>query len=102
MDVTVIATSRASADMDLESYKQAEGMTWHQVAMLIGATSPRQARAWALGSERPSSCRADHIETVTQGRVTVHAMHLRRLAWERANKRPVIIGKMRRGKRRAA
>lgn len=88
--------------MDLETYRTANGLTWAALADLIGASSPRQARAWALGEERPDEMRIAHIETVTGGVVSVHAQHRKRLEWERQNKRPLVNGKRPRRLRRAA
>lgn len=76
-------------EMDLVAFRIARSMTWADLADLIGARDPRQARGWALGYERPSAERIDEIVRRTGGAVTVHAMHRRRLQYERSRRREV-------------
>jgi transcriptional regulator with XRE-family HTH domain len=77
------------AGLDLEAWRLREGLTYAQLADRIDASSPRQARAWALGLERPSAAATDRILTASLGAVTVHAMHRRRLEWERQHAKPI-------------
>lgn len=75
----------STAELDLEGWRRKEGLTYAELAVRIGATNARQARAWALGLERPRAIAIERIVGATGGEVTVHAMHVRRLAWERRN-----------------
>lgn len=74
---------RCAAGVSLDVFRRRRGLTWQDLAALIGATSARQARAWALGEERPNAMRIDFIQTATGGEVTVDAMYQVRLAYER-------------------
>lgn len=74
-----------SFGVDLEAYKDEERLSWAQLAIRVGARDKRQVIAWAKGSERPQSAEAvERIGSGTNGRVTVWAMHRKRLVWERA------------------
>ncbi len=75
--------------LDLEAWRKREGLTYLALSLRIGAVSPRQARSWALGLERPSATALDRITHATNGHVTIYAMHQRRLAWEQRNIIPV-------------
>jgi alkylated DNA nucleotide flippase Atl1 len=72
--------------VDLESFRVARDLTYRELARMVGARSPRQARGWAIGAEWPQTAVAlDRIVTGTDGAVSIFAMHQRRLAWERAH-----------------
>lgn len=72
--------------VDLETYRVGEDLTYRELAELVGAKSPRQVRGWAIGEEWPQSAvTLDRIVTATDGRVSIFAMHQRRLEWERAH-----------------
>lgn len=75
-------------EISLEAYRVKRELTWKKLAALIGATSPRQAWAWAKGEERPSNTRIAEIERATHGEVGRNAMFKTRLAWEREHKPP--------------
>lgn len=77
--------------VDLEVYRMEAGLTWGALADLIGASSPRQARAWAKGIERPDAERIEVIVRATGGRVSVFDLHRKRLAYERARKRRLDV-----------
>jgi transcriptional regulator with XRE-family HTH domain len=79
----------AVIEMDLAAYRTSHGLTWDLLAQKVGASSPRQVRAWALGIERPSETQRARIAEVTDGVVSVLQMHLVRLKWERQHKRPL-------------
>ena len=74
-----------SEDIDLEAFRVERGLTWKQLAELIGARNPGQAHVWALGKVRPGAQRLQQIAAATGGRVGVYAMHCKRLEWERAH-----------------
>ena len=88
-DPACSATAEHTEGVDLEAYREERGMTWAELAEMVGARYPRQARAWAKGIERPDAERQDWIVKVTGGRVSIYAMHLKRLAWERQRPRPI-------------
>jgi hypothetical protein len=78
-----------TSGLDLEQWRKKEGLSYEGLAFRIGALSGRQARAWALGLERPSATVIERITAATNWEVTVHAMHTRRLAWEQRNAVPI-------------
>lgn len=72
--------------VDLETYRVGEDLTYRELAGKVGARSPRQARGWAIGEEWPQSAVAlERIVNGTGGKVSIFAMHQRRLEWERAH-----------------
>jgi len=72
--------------VDLETFRVERDLTYRELAEMVGARSPRQARGWAIGEEWPQTAAAiDRIVTGSDGRVSVFAMHQRRLEWERAH-----------------
>src|SRR5262245_23144349 len=71
--------------MDLEQYRLAEKLTYDQLAVRIGIPQGRQAQAYALGETQPGTERLEEILRATKGRVSVFAMHKRRLDWLRNN-----------------
>lgn len=81
--------NRAAMSMDLETYRRSRGLTWRQLQALVGASSESQVRRWALGIEWPRADRLDAICKATGNEVDVYSMHLRRLEWVRANRRPI-------------
>lgn len=93
-----------SLDMgnDLETFRKQQGLTYVQLAALIGASSAGAARAYALGVTWPREARMDEILRRAEG-VDLHAMYERRRAWLRDNPRRSLDGKpkRRRGTRRA-
>lgn len=73
----------AVAQIDLEAYRIERGLSYRELAELIGASTPSRARAWALGLERPRDDQELEIERVTGGRVGIWAMREKRLAHRR-------------------
>ena len=71
--------------MDLEQYRLAEKLTYDQLAVRIGIPQGRQAQAYALGEQQPGTERLEEILRATGGKVSVFAMHKRRLDWLRNN-----------------
>jgi transcriptional regulator with XRE-family HTH domain len=65
--------------LDLEEYRRAERLTYWELAELLGLTQNRHAMRWALGESWPDADKLQRIVEVTQGLVTVEAMHRRRL-----------------------
>jgi len=62
-------------------------MTYAQLAQLIEVSQPKQARAYALGHAWPRSEQLQKILRKTKGSVTMEAMHEKRLAFHRAERR---------------
>lgn len=76
--------------VDLDTYRKSHGLTWRQLAERIGAATETQARRWALGMEWPRD--PERLEAICKAcghEVDVYSMHLRRLEWVRATRRPV-------------
>jgi hypothetical protein len=84
-----VDVTRPVDETDLDTWRRTRGLTWSEIAGLIGASSPRQARAWGLGIERPSATQQARIAERTGGAVSVFVMHRVRLAWEREHRRPM-------------
>jgi DNA-binding transcriptional regulator YdaS (Cro superfamily) len=84
-------TIDANGSVDLEAYRVEQKLTWQELAARIGAKSAGQAQNWAQGEVRPSARRLDAIVKATGGRVSIFAMHQRRLAWERQNLQPMAV-----------
>lgn len=77
------AEATAVPQVDLETYRIEKGLTYRELADLIGASTPARARAWALGFDRPNDAQELVIERVTGGRVGVFAMREKRLQHRR-------------------
>lgn len=73
--------------MDLEEYRRIEGLTYEELAERLGVPQSRQALAYARGEMWPGTERLQTILERTGGRVTILAMHQRRLAWLREHGR---------------
>ena len=67
-------------ELDLEEYRRTKGLTYWELAELLGLTQNRHAMRWALGESWPDADKLQRIVEATQGAVTVDAMHRRRLA----------------------
>ena len=73
--------------MDLEEFRIDRGLSYEELARVIGLTQNRQAQAYALGETWPKTERLEIILKKTDGLVTILAMHQRRRKWLQANKR---------------
>jgi len=73
--------------MDLDEYRRKKRLTYAQLAKQLGLTQSRQAQAYARGEYWPSAERIEDFLARTEQKVTVLAMHRRRLQWLRANKK---------------
>jgi hypothetical protein len=76
--------------MDLEIYKGEHSLSWRGLAEFLGYKSHNRVRGWALGENWPDANDQAVIVCRTEGRVTIEAMHQRRLRWLQEN-RGVII-----------
>ncbi len=74
--------------MDLEEWRNANGLLYRDVASRIGASSPSKARQYALGEAWPRPEQLDRILSACSG-VELFSMHRRRLAWVRENRREI-------------
>lgn len=83
----LMAVSETLLSMDLEQFRLEKGLTYDQLADLIGLTQNRQAQAYALGETWPKTERLDVILRKTDGLVTILAMHERRRRWLASHKR---------------
>lgn len=87
----------------LAEWRTERGLTWRELAEVIGAKTAGQAQAWAIGSAKPSAERIERIRIETGGRVDAYSMHQVRLKWERAHPRAIVdIAPRRKCMRRAA
>jgi len=77
--------------MDLEQYRQNHGLTYQQLADLLGVRQSKQAHAWALGTNWPLSERLQKILRKTKGEVTIEDMHARRMAFLQAESRAARV-----------
>ena len=66
--------------VDLESFRQSRGMTYAELASLLGISQARQASAYARGEKWPRPELLQRIIDRTGGEVSVDAMHQTRLA----------------------
>lgn len=69
--------------MDLEHYRLVHGMTYEQLAGMIGTRSVSAARRYALGEMWPNAMRLEQILARSGGTVTLEHMHRRHLGWVR-------------------
>lgn len=76
--------------MDLEAYRKAEGLTYDQLAKLMGVHSVSQMRRLALGEELLKDMRLEKAIEISGGMVTAFAVHQRRIGFLRS--RPGGIG----------
>ena len=67
--------------MDLEQFRLDRGLSYRQLAALLGQTHASKTRGWALGAARLEADELECIIRVTGGAVTLEAMHRRRLHW---------------------
>jgi len=73
--------------MDLETYRQAAGLTYQELADRIGVASHSGAWRLARGEAWPHDPeRIERIREVSGGAVTLEAMHKKRLDWWRAQR----------------
>jgi hypothetical protein len=72
--------------MDLETFKEREGIGWRPLAQMLGYRSHIRVRSWALGECRPDADELEQIILRTEGAVTIEAMHRRRLKWLAENR----------------
>jgi hypothetical protein len=77
--------------IDLETFRQEQGLSYQGLADLIGIKQNRQAQAYAVGEVWPGTEMLEQIRLSTRDEVDIFAMHQRRLRWLRDN------GKLRRG-----
>lgn len=76
-----------AADLDLEEFRRAQGLSYRQLAELLGSSHASKTRDWAIGAARPEADQMEYIVQRTGGVVTVDAMHRRRLQWLRENEK---------------
>lgn len=67
--------------LDFDEYRQDRGLTYAQLADKLGLTQRRHAMRWARGESWPDADKLQRIVEITNGEVTVEAMHKRRLAF---------------------
>lgn len=67
--------------MDLENFRQARGLSYRKLAVLLGLSQGRTAQAYARGEFWPDADKLQDIIDRTGRVVTLDAMHARRLAW---------------------
>ena len=72
--------------MDLEDFRQSEGLSYRGLAAFLGLTQGRHAMRWATGERWPDADKLQHIMDLTDGVVTIEAMHKRRLKWLAENR----------------
>jgi hypothetical protein len=72
--------------MDLEAFKENKGWGWRPLADFLGYKSHNRVRAWALGTAWPDADAQERIVSLTDGAVTIEAMHRRRLKWLTENR----------------
>ena len=77
--------------MDLEAYRRANGLSYRKLAEHLAISQGRRAMAIAKGECWPDADRLADIVARTDGKVTIEAMHERRLRWLVKN-RGVTIG----------
>lgn len=72
--------------LDLEAFRVREGLTYERLAAEIGVGRASQARRYAMGERWPDPDILDRIVAVTEGAVSILAMHRRRAAWLREHR----------------
>ncbi len=73
--------------IDLEQFRRERGLTYQQLADLLGIKQNRQAIAYARGETWPGTEMLEQIREKTGGAVDIFAMHQRRLRWLHENGR---------------
>ena len=66
---------------DLDAYRHERGLTYAQLAAKLGLTQRRHAMRWARGESWPDADKLQRIVEITNGEVTVEALHKKRLAF---------------------
>lgn len=66
-------------NLDLEQYRLENGLSYAKLAEKIGLRQSRHAMRWALGESWPDADKLQRIVEITDGAVTIDAMHRRRL-----------------------
>lgn len=77
----------ATPEMDLEDYRQAEGLTYEQLSDQLGVSSCSLMRRYSIGETRIPEERVDQFIARTDGRVGLYALHRRRVKWLAENRR---------------
>jgi hypothetical protein len=70
--------------MDLEQYRIANDWTYEHLARQLNLTHRAVARDYALGKRWPHPDRVDEFLKVTDGKVTLEAMHRRHANYVRS------------------
>ena len=78
--------------LDLEGYRRAYGLTQDQVADGLALSGRITARRYCIGAAWPPTHVIERILTWSGGRVSLYAMHRRRMEWLRSQ------GKLDRGR----
>lgn len=83
--------------LDLDTWRNREGLTWQQVSDLMAGDDPaaplceisaKTLRRFGRGERWPDPEVIDRIEQITGGEVTVLSLHRRRAEWLKASGRP--------------
>lgn len=86
--VADVAPDDDDRGIDLEAFRLREGMTFDGLAVAIGVSNASQARRYAIGERWPDPDVIERIEAVTDGAVTLFALHRRRAQWLREHGAP--------------
>lgn len=86
IDTPAEGRSEVSEGLDLEAFRVREGLTYERLAADIGVAHASQARRYAMGERWPDPDILDRIVAVTEGAVSILAMHRRRAAWLREHR----------------
>jgi len=69
------------SNLDLEAFRVREGLTYERLATEIGVSHAAQARRYALGERWPEPDVVERVVAISDGAVSILAMHRRRAAW---------------------
>lgn len=86
-DMAAEGSSGRPDGLDLEAFRVREGLTYEKLAADIGVATASQARRYAMGERWAGPDVIDRIVAVTDGVVSVLAMHRRRAAWLRQHRK---------------
>lgn len=80
------ARSDMASGIDLETWRSRERKTYEELATALRVSTPAQARRYAMGERWPDPDLIDRIAQISNGEVTLLALHQRRSGWLRRNK----------------
>lgn len=79
----VAAALGAPLGMDLEQWRQEQGLTYEELAVRLGFPSASQTRRYAVGEEALKDERLQTVLNAAPGQIGLYALHKRRVEYLR-------------------